>query len=86
MSNLTKILFFAALTLLSACSSEPTDFPIIPSTFKVNRIASHPKDSSLQLFLMWPEPVGDLNCRSTWIVDSVGAFQVDEIVSFKSTK
>jgi len=76
--------FFAYVLLavvLSSCGEE-TKFPNSQSKFVVTRI-EHNKTKETSIYLV--EPIGkmDLNMSSTWFVDSIGRFNVDDTLSFQ---
>lgn len=81
LNTISAIAVYAMLTLV-ASSCKETTYPETPSKFVVERIQLN-KTKGTCIYLVAPIETKDLTINKTWIVDSVGKFDVGDTLSFQ---
>jgi hypothetical protein len=80
-SKKTIIFVYSMLVVLISSCGE-SKFPEMPSKFVVEQIKPN-KTKGTSIYLVSPIEKKDLNMSNTWFVDSVGAFNAGDTISFK---
>lgn len=85
MKKFKTVLFVIYAILIISLISCTTKYPDEQSKFVIERIESNSSQGT-SLYLAKPINEMDLNMRSTWFVDSIGAFNTGDTLVFQLFK